>query len=166
MRIREFTAYENSGIEFSPLVSHRHPSTATSHGFVFFTRHESASTMKLCLHIRNSGSNFAAYTPELQKSDFIGNWVHIKVEARQLSSSAKCYITYNDVVSGPHTCGDALGPDLISGSNLIFGDIPNADQMVFGTLNQKPMDIEVDRVLVYRGAEPSALYWDSIKPNC
>jgi hypothetical protein len=118
--------------------------------------------------VRNSnGNTYSTTAPLLQTSDFVDKWVHIHIKSRKTSETAtQCIMVVNNLDYGSFNCGSPLGPDVISGSNLIFGDVPNVNQMVAASLYQNPMDFEVDRVLVYRGTEPSALYWDSIKPNC
>jgi hypothetical protein len=167
LRIRSLPSFTGSDYEFSPLVSHRDPTQATAHGFVMYALQESATSMSLRMNIRRTGSTSGSYTVSKQKSELLNKWVFVKFETRQFQSTqGRCYFTLGDQIAGYFSCDGILGPTYVAGSRLTFGDVPNMNTMITGTLKQNPMDFEIDKVLLYRGSRLTPIFDEAYKPNC
>jgi hypothetical protein len=168
LRIRSLPSFTGTDYEISTVVSHRNPTQATAHGFVMYALQESATSIRLNMHVKHAGGTSGSYTAARQTSELINKWVFVKFETRQFQSTqGRCYLTLGDQIAGYFSCDGILGPTYVAGSKLTFGDVPNMNTMITGvTLKQNPMDFEIDKVLLYRGSRLTPIFDEAYKPNC
>jgi hypothetical protein len=157
VRFQALPAISENGI----IVSDRHPSTSTDHGWTVFVERVTGGDVRFNARVF---TQFSTQSVTITVADPGDKWLHVVWYSEYETSCAGSLLVNGAKAS--NSCGsNGSGPTNEPGSEIRFGVPPNPFQGLTGTF--VPMDFEIDDFRLFRDTHPpGSLYFASQTTRC